>query len=118
MDRVLGCVGALAGLVAVALAAVAAHVVRPPAEMVMLRDAVQMQGWHALALLFTSGLVRSGGRLAMFAGAAFIVGLLAFCGPIYAKLFFGLQVTFLAPYGGMALMLGWALLTGAMVWRR
>ena len=75
MDQVLGCVGALAGLGAVALAAVAAHVVLPAAELAMLRDAVQMQGWHALALLFTAELARGGGRLAMFAGYAFIFGL-------------------------------------------
>ena len=117
MDRVLGCVGALAGLGAVALAAVAAHVVRPAAEISMLRDAVQVQGWHALALLFTAGLAQRGGRLVIFAGGAFIFGLLAFCGPIYARVFLGMPVTFIAPYGGIALMLGWAMLAVAMVRR-
>ena len=104
-------VGALAGLGAVALSAVASHRAMEQAANVMLRDAVQMQGWHALALLF-AGLMR-----ARLAGIAFLVGVIGFCGPIYALVFFGVKFTIVAPYGGTALMLGWVLL-GLAGWRR
>ena len=83
----------------------------------MLRDAVQMQGWHALALLFTSRMVAGVPRLAGIAGWAFVLGLAGFCGSIYLRVFAGLPVTFLAPYGGTALMLGWAALALALVRR-
>lgn len=104
MDRILTVVGALAGLGAVALSAVASHKAMEPAANLMLRDAVQMQGWHALALLF-AGQMRMG-----MAGGAFLIGMIGFCAPVYALVFFGLNFTFIAPYGGTTLMLGWALL--------
>ena len=53
MNRIWIGFGGLAGLTAVALAAVAAHAGLDPAPLEMLRSGVQMQGWHALALLFT-----------------------------------------------------------------
>ena len=104
MDRILRVAAALAGVGAVALSAVASHMVMEPAANLMLRDAVQMQGWHALALLFAaqSGIYR--------AGWAFVIGMILFCAPIYFLVFFGLKFTFLAPYGGALLMLGWGLL--------
>ncbi len=117
MDRIFGGVGALAGLSAVALSAVAAHLPMDAAANAMLRDAVQMQGWHALALLFTSRMVAGAPRLAGIAGWAFVLGLAGFCGSIYLRVFAGLPVTFLAPYGGTALMLGWAALALALVRR-
>jgi len=94
--------GALAGLGAVILAAVAAHA--PPANPDprapdMLRSAVQMQGWHALALLACGLWAPRGGRLADAAGAAFTAGLILFCGAVDAP-----------PLGGALLMLGWLLL--------
>ena len=104
--------GAVAGLGAVALSAVAAHLHMEQAANLMLRDAVQMQGWHALALLI------AGQMRARLASLAFLVGMLGFCGPIYALVFFGVKATFIAPYGGTALMLGWALLTLAAFRRR
>ena len=44
------------------------------------------------------------------AGAAFGVGLLAFCGGVYSLALFGLRLPDVAPAGGMLLMLGWLLL--------
>jgi hypothetical protein len=111
MDRILTVAGALAGLGAVALSAVAAHRAMEPAASLMLRDAVQMQGWHALALLF------AGQARARLAGIAFLIGVIGFCAPIYALVFFAVKFTFIAPYGGGALMLGWALI-GVAAFRR
>ena len=108
--------GALAGLGAVAMAAVAAHLVPDSADPragAMLRDAIQMQGWHALALLACGLWTDRGGRLADLAGAAFAVGLLLFCGAVYALALSGMRVPLLAPVGGSLLMLGWALLAGS-----
>ena len=111
MERIWIGLGALAGLGAVAMAAFAAHAgISPDAER-MVQSAVQMQGWHALALLFTGLWVSRGGILAQLAGLAFSVGLLAFCGAVYALALRNLHLGSIAPAGGMMLMLGWVLLS-------
>ncbi|HVC63242.1 MAG TPA: DUF423 domain-containing protein [Acetobacteraceae bacterium] len=110
--------GALAGLLAVAMAALAAHGLAAigPARLAMLRDANQMQGWHALALLFCGLWAPRGGRLADAAGAAFTLGLLLFCGAVDTLALGGVSLGVLAPVGGTLLMLGWALLL-ASAWQ-
>ena len=102
----------MAGVSAVAMAALTAHGLEAigPSRLQMARNAVQMQGWHALALLACGLWVRRGGALADWAGAAFALGLLAFCGAVYALALGGLRINALAPAGGMLLMLGWLLL--------
>lgn len=115
MERTCIAFGALAGLLAVALAAVAAHLPLDPQRLVMLRDAVQMQGWHALALVGTGlwlGRVGLGrGRVqAVLAGFAFMLGLVLFCGAVDLLVFAGHSLGMVAPAGGMLLMLGWLLL--------
>jgi len=102
--------GALAGLLAVAMAAVVAHALPDAAAREIARSGVQMQGWHALALVGTGLWGPRGGRLADLAGAAFALGLLAFSGALYALAFAGLHSGPVAPAGGVLLMLGWALL--------
>ncbi len=49
-------------------------------------------------------------RLVDWAGAAFVVGLLLFCGSVYALALGGVHVAMVAPMGGTLLMVGWALL--------
>jgi uncharacterized membrane protein YgdD (TMEM256/DUF423 family) len=113
LQRLWIALGALAGLGAVAMAAVAAHVVPESADPrvgVMLRSAIQMQGWHALALLACGLWAERGGRLVDWAGAAFVAGMVLFCGAIYALALGGVHLAMLAPIGGTLLMLGWALL--------
>ena len=103
--------GALAGLLAVAAAAGAAHLAtRGAGDAAALGSAVQMHGWHALALVGAGLWGARGGRLTHFAGAAFILGLLLFCGTIYISALGGPRLTALAPAGGTAFMLGWLLL--------
>jgi uncharacterized membrane protein YgdD (TMEM256/DUF423 family) len=102
--------GALAGLLAVAMAAVMAHAAPDETARAIAHSAVEMQFWHALALLGTGLWASRGGRLADAAGAAFVLGMLAFCGAVYALAFAGLHAGPLAPIGGTLLMLGWALL--------
>jgi uncharacterized membrane protein YgdD (TMEM256/DUF423 family) len=105
--------GSLAGLGAVMMAAVAAHLVPESADPragEMLRSAIQMHLWHALALLACGLWAERGGRLVDWAGAAFAAGLVLFCGAIYALVLAGVHIAMLAPVGGTLLMLGWALL--------
>ena len=54
-----------------------------PSAAGMLRNALQMQGWHALALLVCGLWAPRGGWLADAAGAAFVLGLVLFCGAVY-----------------------------------
>lgn len=102
--------GALAGLLAVAMAAATTHALADDTARAVAHSAVEMQGWHALALLGTGLWAPRGGRLADFAGAAFVLGTLAFCGAVYALAFAGVHAGLLAPTGGTLLMLGWAFL--------
>ena len=109
MERVWVGLGAVAGVSAVAMAAVAAHGLEAPA-VGMVQQAVQMQGWHALALLFCGVWAGRGGVFAHLAGAAFVVGLVLFCGAVYALALAGTRLPMVAPTGGTVLMLGWVLL--------
>jgi uncharacterized membrane protein YgdD (TMEM256/DUF423 family) len=109
--------GALAGLLAVALSAWAAHGANP-AIRPLLDSALTMQGWHALALLATAlWAERRGGWLPHAAAAAFALGLLCFCGALYTLALAGRSLGPVAPLGGSALMLGWALLLASALRR-
>ncbi|HET6196197.1 MAG TPA: DUF423 domain-containing protein [Acetobacteraceae bacterium] len=109
MQRTWIALGALAGLTAVAMAALAAHGL-DQAALAMARSALEMQGWHALALLACGLWAPRGGRLADCAGAAFVLGIVLFCGAIYALALWGVRVPVVPPVGGTLLMLGWLLL--------
>lgn len=113
--------GALAGFLAVAAAAGAAHAASgrlDEAALRMVDRAVQMQGWHALALVGCGAWGARGGRLAHAAGACFVVGMLLFCGTVYALALGGPRLGPAAPAGGTLLMLGWALLGASALRRR
>lgn len=112
MERLWIGLGAIAGLVAVAMAAVSAHGLDAigPARLQMIREAVQMQGWHALALVGCGLWARRGGVLVDWAAMAFVLGLLLFCGAVYAVGLNGVRTGPAAPVGGLLLMLGWGLL--------
>lgn len=84
MQRIWIGLGALAGFGAVAMAAFAAHGISDAGSARIVASGVQMQGWHALALLATGLWAPRGGRLADIAGAAFAIGLLLFCGAVYS----------------------------------
>lgn len=107
--------GALLGGLAVAAAAYAAHAPIDPARARALASAVQMQGWHALALVAVGllGLLLPGGALLHAAAALFLLGVLLFCGAVYVPLFGGPSLGMTAPVGGTALMLGWLALAVA-----
>ena len=112
LDRLWIMLGALTGLAGVATAALAAHGLSQldPAALRMVTSAVQMQGWHALALVLTGIWAQRGGAVAHLAGAAFALGILLFCGAVYSLALRGVSWGLVAPTGGSLLMLGWVLL--------
>jgi uncharacterized membrane protein YgdD (TMEM256/DUF423 family) len=120
MERLWVIIAGLLGAAAVAMAALAAHGLSDldPLALQQVRSAVQMQGWHALALLGCGLWSRRGGRLADAAGFALAIGTLLFCGAVYALALGGLSLPGAAPAGGLLLIGGWLLLAASAVARR
>ena len=82
--------------------------------------AVQFQFFHGLALIALAlvGLRGIGGRWLWLAAWLIAAGTLLFSGSIYLKTFGApAQIVGVAPYGGVAIMLGWLVFAGS-VWRR
>ncbi len=110
MQRTWIALGSLAGLSAVAMAAYLAHGIADPTAQRIVASGVQMQGWHALALVATGLWSARGGPFAQAAGAAFTLGLVLFCGSVYSLALAGVSWGLLAPTGGILLMIGWLFL--------
>ena len=93
------------------MAAVAAHL--GPAldahRQGMLRQGVEMQMWHALALLGAGAALRRADVWSVLAVAGLVLGTLAFCGGVYG-LALGVETGRLAPVGGSVLIGSWLLL--------
>jgi uncharacterized membrane protein YgdD (TMEM256/DUF423 family) len=87
-----------------------AHGIGDPAARHIVDSGVRMQGWHALALLGAALWAPRGGWLAHAAAAAFVLGMLLFCGAVYSLGIAGVSLGRVAPTGGTLLMLGWLLL--------
>ena len=81
-------------------------------QLAAFNTAVHYQFFHALALLVLGWCgVRS--KVITFAGFAFLLGILGFCGSIYAMVLLGSKgLGFITPAGGLCFMLGWA----ALIW--
>jgi len=121
---VLYVIGAVSGLLAVALAALAAHAlvsIAPTGEQAVIwfKEATAFQMNHALALILVTAIsdrLQGGrGRNLMRASAIFLAaGAVLFPGGLYSASFGG--PVFSAPYGGTAALIGWALFgVGAVV---
>jgi uncharacterized membrane protein YgdD (TMEM256/DUF423 family) len=117
MHRLWLALGALFGLGAVALSAWAAH--GAPARLdaralAVLGNGITMQGWHALALLAAAlWAERRGGVMPHLAAAGFALGLLLFCGAVYASAIGGVSLGPVAPIGGATLMAAWGVLAAS-----
>ena len=109
MQRLWIATGALLGFGTVAMAAMISHAVNymDPGAVPMVRTAVQMQGWHALALIGCALWVPRGGRIADIAAGGFLLGTILFCGIIYARAFGIMIPAGIAPAGGSVLLLAW-----------
>ena len=115
MQRIWIVMGAMFGLTTVAMAAYQAHALAAADEHVRagVASAVLMQGLHAVVLLFVGLWTERGGLAARLAGLAFALGIVAFCGTVYAGAIPALAALHfgpLAPIGGTTLMIGWLLL--------
>ena len=112
--------GALAGLLGVALAAAAAH----HSGGANLETASRFLMLHAPVLLAVAALAGTGAvhpGLGRIAGWVIVLGLALFCGDLAMRAFRGGALfPMAAPTGGFALMAGWALIALAAllrVWR-
>ena len=109
---------AVVGFLSVALGAFGAHGLK--STLSPLADGAQRLEWwstaahyqvvHALALGLVAILAgRSGSRAVKVAVGAFLVGVLLFCGSLYAMTLTGIRVLgAITPFGGLAFLVGWA----------
>ncbi|AQS85432.1 MAG: DUF423 domain-containing protein [Acetobacter aceti] len=99
---------------AVVMGAVAAHLPIErfglPEGREIVHEAVQMQMWHALALLALGMGLRAPSRLQILAGCMMLPGAMLFCGALYVTAFSGHHLGSVAPTGGSLLILSWVLL--------
>lgn len=107
-SRALIGLAAFSGVLGVALSAAAAHIAGGN-----LGTAAQFLLFHAPALLGLVALVSAGAVhpvLAQAAGFVLVLGLALFCGDLSRRAFSGVALfPMAAPSGGIALMIGWAL---------
>jgi uncharacterized membrane protein YgdD (TMEM256/DUF423 family) len=113
--RILGILGSVFGLLAVALGAFGAHGLKDrlsPQELATFETGVRYQMYHALALLLVVFLiVRGGAGSSQAAGWAFVVGVLLFSGSLYLMVLTGARwLGPVTPIGGVAFLVGWLLL--------
>lgn len=119
MERRLIQLAGLNGFLAVALGAFGAHGLKTSLE--GLEDASQRLDWweaaahyhltHALALGLAAYLAgRCESRMTAWMGWSFQLGILLFCGSLYAMTLTGMRgLGMVTPLGGLALLLGWLL---------
>lgn len=104
------------GATGVALAAYAAHVGGLDARhAAILQRGIEMQMWHALALL---GASRVEGVAAAVAVWGFLAGTMLFCAAVDTFAFGAGAIVRAAPVGGSVLILSWILLAGSAFGRR
>jgi uncharacterized membrane protein YgdD (TMEM256/DUF423 family) len=116
MDRTFLLVAAILGFLGVALGAFGAHGLRSrlsPEMLAVFETAVRYQMYHVFALLIVSTAIGHLGnaRLLVMAGWFFIAGTLIFSGSLYALAVTGTSALgAITPFGGLALLIGWACL--------
>ena len=109
--------GAVLGALAVAAGAFGAHALQArlaPERLGQWELAARYQMYHSLALLAVSLVSQRVGSPVNAAGWFMLIGTLIFCGTVYA-LALGSPRWFgaITPFGGTALIIGWALLAVA-----
>lgn len=126
-SRAAAIIASIAGLLAVALGAFAAHALRDKLsaeQLTVWHTAVDYQFWHALALFGVSiwmrqavVVVHAHAKPLSIAANAFAIGIVLFCGSLYALALGAPRWTgAITPLGGIAFIVGWlSMLTAA--WR-
>jgi uncharacterized membrane protein YgdD (TMEM256/DUF423 family) len=105
-------VAALLGAAAVLLGAFGAHALRDTLDeraLAIWRTAVEYQFWHVLAIVAVALLARDGGSKCLrIAAAAFVAGIVLFCGSLYALALGAPRgIGVITPFGGIAFVGGW-----------
>ena len=118
MDRTFFALGALLGCLGVAAGAFGAHALAErlaPDRLELFELAARYQMIHALALIAAAWAVqRWPSGTANTAGWLLFVGVLIFCGTIYALAFGAPRILgAVTPIGGLSLIIGWLLLAVA-----
>ncbi len=121
MDRIFFVLGSLFGLLGVAAGAMGAHALErrlTPDRLDTFELAARYQLYHALALLAVAWAAsRWPAGAAAPAGWFMTSGILLFSGSLYALALGGPRwVAFITPFGGVAFLIGWALLAWT-AWR-
>lgn len=115
--RALVLVGALGGLLSVALGAFAAHGLRTrlsPEMLAVFQTGVQYQFFHSLALLAVGALAAQGLSVPGMRCSAllFAAGMVIFSGSLYALALTGVKwLGAITPIGGVCFLAGWISLT-------
>lgn len=118
--NVFGVLAGIFGAMGVAAGAFGAHALASRVEPRMLEifeTAARYQMYHALALLAVAWVWQSTSHstTAQVAGWAFTVGIVLFCGSLYAMVFSGVRVLgAITPLGGVGFIVGWIALAVAM----
>lgn len=113
-------VGAACGFLSVAMGAFAAHGLKRmvgPDEVAWVQTGAQYQMYHSLGLVLIGILslqTASSKSLLSLAAVALIVGIVIFSGSLYVMALTGeRKLGMITPIGGVAFLLGWALLAVA-----
>ncbi|CRM28213.1 hypothetical protein H097_08155 [Pseudomonas sp. FH4] len=109
------------GFTGVALGAFAAHGLKKSLSaeyLAIFHTGVTYQLVHALALFGVALLAAHlPGRLVMWAGVSFTIGILLFSGSLYLLTTIGIgKLGIITPFGGLAFLIGWLCL-GLAAWR-
>ena len=115
MDRTLLLLAAFAGFTGVTLGAFGAHGLKDRLSADMLavfETAVRYHLVHAVALLASAALAaRAPARSVTLAGWFFVLGIVLFSGSLYTMALTGMtRLGMVTPLGGLAFLVGWALL--------
>jgi uncharacterized membrane protein YgdD (TMEM256/DUF423 family) len=106
--------GALSGLLSVAMGAFAAHGISDPQAKEWLKTGASYEFMHAMASLACATFMQVGARRARFAPAFFLAGTVLFSGSLYALALGAPRAMGLAtPIGGTLFLVGWAVLAWA-----
>jgi uncharacterized membrane protein YgdD (TMEM256/DUF423 family) len=121
MIRIFLCSGAVLGGLSVAVGAFASHALKErltERSLEIFELAARYQMYHALALLAVGILLSQAEAeqsLLTASGIAFLIGVLLFCGSLYALSLSGVKVLgAITPLGGVAFLVGWGCLAIAL----
>lgn len=119
MDRRILILGAILGVLSVAIGAFAAHGLKPlisEQQLTTFETGVRYQMYHALLLLFVGGSTLVSKRIKAYTFYLVLLGIIFFSGSIYGLATNDLSsfdfkfIGFITPIGGLILIISWVIL--------